>query len=437
MRHTLIVWVASAAIATAQIDVVQRGRTTIGQLVRGDYAAVVQSFDEKVRALLPEDKLRAAWESIVVQAGPFQRIGEPELSSKGDASILVFPAEFQRAKTNIQIVFNAAGQIIGLNIRPAASTVAFVDAPYVDRAKFTEQEVTVDAGGWPLPGTLTIPIGSGPFPAVVLVHGSGPADRDTSFGPNKPFRDLAHGLASRGVAVLRYEKRTRQFAAKIAALKQFTVKEETVDDAVAAVRLLRKTDRIDPGRVFVLGHSLGGMVAPRIALAAGGDLRGLIIMAGAVRSLQQALVEQSRYLALADGTISPEEQKQIDQFAALEAKVRTMQATDPPVTVAAMSAPASYLVDLRGYDPPTAARPLKLPMMILHGGRDYQVTLADFERWKEALGSRKDVTFKLYPPLNHLFIPGTGKSLPAEYFQPGHVAAEVVDDVASWVNSIR
>jgi dienelactone hydrolase len=271
---------------------------------------------------------------------------------------------------------------------------------------------------------------------VVLVHGSGPGDRDQSLGPNKPFRDLARGLASRGVAVLRYEKRTRQHGAKIAsagAASQFTVKEETVDDAVAAVRLLRATPGIDPKRIFVLGHSLGGMLAPRIATAAASQVAGLIIMAGAVRSLEQSILDQTRYLAKADGTISPDEQKQITALEQLVASVKTLKPTDPPLAAAGAGAPASYWIDLRGYDPPAAAAAVKLPMLILQGGRDYQVTPDDFAKWKAALGTRSDVALKLYPALNHLFIAGSGASLPAEYMVAGHVDESVVRDIAEWV----
>ena len=224
------------------------------------------------------------------------------MQTKGDYRIVLIPCEFERARADVQIVLNSANQVAGFFVRPAASTTPFIDSPYVDRSTFTEREITVDAGGWPLPGTLTMPNGAGPWPAVVLVQGSGPSDRDETIGPNKIFRDLAHGLGSKGIAVLRYEKRTRQFGPKIAPLTTFTVKEETIDDAVAAVELLRKTSGIDPRRVFVAGHSLGGMVAPRIATAAGASVRGLIVLAGAVRSLEQSIIDQSRYLAELDGT---------------------------------------------------------------------------------------------------------------------------------------
>src|SRR5262249_57372826 len=121
--------------------------------------------------------------------------------------------------------------------------------------------------------------GAGPFPGVGLAHGSGPNDRDETIAQNKPFKDLALGLASRGIAVLRYDKRTKVYPAKMAGLAGLTVKDEVVDDAIAAASMLRSQPRIDPARVFVLGHSLGGMLVPRIA-AADAKLAGVIVMAG-------------------------------------------------------------------------------------------------------------------------------------------------------------
>jgi dienelactone hydrolase len=414
-------------------DFIQLARTTVERLINGDLAALTATFNDKVRAALPEEKLRAMRAGVLSQFGALKNAGEPTVQAKGDIRIAIVPAEFEKARLDFQIGFNASGQIVALNMRPGASTTPFVDASYVDPKAFTERNLAVEAPGWPLPGTLTVPAGTGPFPAVVLVHGSGPHDRDATIGPNKPFRDLAHGLASRGVAVLRYDKRTRRYAGKIAAIPNFTVKDETVDDAVAAVALLRTTPGIDPQRVIVLGHSLGGMLAPRIAAAAPGT-RGVILFAGNVNSLPQAIADQTRHMAMADDAISPDEQKQIDEALALVERVRTLKATDPPVTAVGASLPASYLVDLRDYDPPAAAQSLKMPMLILQGERDYQVTMEDFARWKAALGTRADVMMKSYPALNHLFIAGTGRSMPAEYMMtPGHVAEEVVRDTAEWI----
>jgi dienelactone hydrolase len=248
--------------------------------------------------------------------------------------------------------------------------------------------------------------------AIVLVHGSGPNDRDETLGPNKPFRDLAWGLADRGIAVLRYEKRTRQHGAKLAAANRtFTVREETTEDAALAVTLLRSRKEIDPKRIFVLGHSLGGTLAPRIAVE-DGALAGIIVLAGATRPLQEVAREQLIYLAsLTPGAPNPEE--------ALQALLKR--------------APDSYWKDLDAYQPAQVAATLRIPMLILQGERDYQVTQADLEGWRRALRGRSDVTIKSYPTLNHLFMAGEGKATPVEYERPGKVAEFVLDDIANWI----
>jgi len=268
----------------------------------------------------------------------------------------------------------------------------------------------------------------------VLVHGSGPNDRDETIFANKPFRDLAWGLASKGVAVLRYEKRTKQYAAKLAAsgIGKFTVKEETIDDALGAVAQLRSIDNIDSKRIFVLGHSLAGMVAPRIGQT-DPKLAGLIILAGSTRPLEDLMVEQTRYLLSLDGKISEAGQAKLDELLVEMAKVKRLTSADASSPKLLLHAPPLYWLDLREHDPVVAVKTLKQPLLILQGGRDYQVTTADFEGWKKALGSQPAVTFKLYPELNHLFVSGEGKSTPAEYERPGHVAEVVVTDIADWI----
>ena len=248
-------------------------------------------------------------------------------------------------------------------------------------------------------------------------------DRDETVGGTKVFKDLAEGLASRGVVVLRYEKRTRQYGPRVAAIKHFTVAEEVVDDAAKAAALLRTQKEVDPNKVFVLGHSLGGYVAPRIA-DEDGKLAGLIILAGNVRPVEDLLLEQMQAMGA--------QQSAMDQAKAVYAKVKKLEPGDED-SPALLGQPPAYWLDLKGYNPAEKAKALGRPMLILQGERDYQVPMTDFELWKTALGSSKGVTVKSYPTLNHLFVAGEGKSMPAEYAKPGHVAAEVVDEIAAFV----
>jgi len=166
---------------------------------------------------------------------------------------------------------------------------------YVNPSLFTEEDVTVGSGQWTFPATLTIPKGTGPFPAVVLVHGSGPNDRDETYGPNKAFKDIACGLASNGIVLLGYEKRTKQYPQESAAIQNFTVQDETIDDTLAAVEVSNNSSIVSQSEIFVLGHSLGGMLAPRIALQ-DSKIAGLIILARATRHLEEFLLEQTRCL---------------------------------------------------------------------------------------------------------------------------------------------
>jgi dienelactone hydrolase len=277
-----------------------------------------------------------------------------------------------------------------------------------------------------------MPVGAGPCPAIVLVHGSGPNDRDETIGPNKPFRDLAWGLASKGIAVLRYEKRTREHGSELVALKHtMTVKDEVIDDALAAVDLVRHTKGIDARRVYVLGHSLGGMLAPRIGTQDPG-LAGLVVLAGATRPLEDILVEQTTYLASISGLPEDQQTSQIAEMEKLRDKIKRLTKSDTSSIEILFAAPTAYWIDLQGYDPPQVAQSLKMRLLILQGERDYQVTMKDFDRWKTALRSNANVSFKTYPKLNHLFIAGEGRSAPAEYEKAGHVPDEVIDDIAGW-----
>ncbi len=216
-------------------------------------------------------------------------------------------------------------------------------------------------------------------------------------------------------------------------LNSLTVKEETIDDAVAAVEALKSQDKIDPKRIFVLGHSLGGMLIPRIGKASP-KIAGFISLAGSTRPLEDLVLEQTRYILSLDGTASQEAQKKLKEIEQQVAQVKSLKLSeDTSKGELPLGGPPKYWLDLRGYDPAETAKSLSKPMLILQGERDNQVTMADFANWKKTLGSRKDVTLISYPGLNHLFVEGKGKSTPAEYSAPGNVAKVVVDDIVKWI----
>jgi hypothetical protein len=402
-------------------------------VVQQDHSRAYALFDDQMKAAITESQLKELWPTLPQQVGAFQSRSAATLALRKDPyQRVVVPLQFEKAALDMLVVIDmTTGKIGGLFFQPNqdAQSKQYQSPSYVAAAKFEEKDVTFGAEPWSLPGTLTLPKGNGPFPAVVLVHGSGPNDRDETIGPNKPFKDIAQGLASQGVAVLRYDKRTKVYPQEVMQVKDFTVKNETVDDAVAAVAFLRSQPQIDPKKVFVAGHSLGGYLAPRIGMA-GADIAGLIIMAGLTRSLEDVMVEQTRYILESDGSLSVDDQTKVND---LRKQVDAVKALTGPSSETVLGAPTSYWVDLKDYRPTELARGLKMPLLIMQGERDYQVTMQDFKNWQDALSGQAHVTLKIYPGLNHLFITGEAKSLPTEYEIPGNVAPEIIHDIVSWI----
>jgi hypothetical protein len=401
--------------------------------VQHDYAGAYALFDEQMKAAITESKLAELWATLPQQVGAFQSRSAAALADRKDPyQRVIIPLQYEKAALNMLVVVDVTtGKISGLFFQPNqdAQSKQYKSPAYVDAARFEEKDVTFGAAPWSLPGTLTLPKGTGPFPAVVLVHGSGPNDRDETIGPNKPFKDIAQGLASQGIAVLRYDKRTKVYQMEVVQDKEFTANEETVDDAAAAVEFLRSQAQIDPKQVFVAGHSLGGYLAPRIGLA-DANIAGMIIMAGLTRSLEDVMLEQPRYILEGDGSLSADDQAKIGE---LQKQVDAVKALTSQNTEAVLGAPASYWLDLKDYRPTDLARGLQMPLLIMQGERDYQVTMQDFKNWQDALSGQANVTLKSYPGLNHLFMAGEAKSLPAEYEIPSNVAPEIVRDIASWI----
>jgi dienelactone hydrolase len=407
------------------------GRRYLDMLLAGKYAELYQAFTPVMQQSVSEDTLRTKVGPTLQNFGKVQSIGDPKVQLVGGSKLILIPIQFEKEAINFRITIDTDGKVAGLFFQPAAQAATKYERPsYSNPASFEERAVTFGLPDWQLPGTLTVPKGAGSFPAVVLVHGSGPNDRDETIGPNKPFRDLAEGLASKGVAVLRYEKRTRQYAAKAAADKDITVKEEVVDDAVAAADFLTQQPGIDPKRVFLLGHSLGGYLAPRIA-SEDPKLAGVIIMAGTARPLDEVIFDQLNYLASLPGQ-PPEAKTQVEK---MKTQVDELKKPDAPKDLVVLGLRPHYLQALAGYDPAAVAAKLTMPILVMQGGRDYQATMeSDYRIWGKALEGHKNVTMAAFPSLDHLFRTGEGKAKPVDYMQKeGHVAPDVIDTIAKWV----
>jgi dienelactone hydrolase len=419
-------------------ELAAKAKEFLSCLARRDYDAAELFFSEDMARALPKEKLGEAWASTERGFGAFKSINSESRRLEKGLDVVILACRFEKGDADIRVVFDRDARVAGFWIGAAAASAdAYRPPSYARPSKFIERELSVGSGEWILPGTLTLPRADAPVPALVLVHGSGPNDRDETIGPNKVFKDIAWGLASRGIAVLRYEKRTRQYPERTAAAaRDFTVDEEVVEDAVHALRLLASDAAIDPDRLFVLGHSLGGTLVPRIAAAAP-ELTGCILLAGASRPLQELIVEQVEYLASLEGAPSADQSPELQRIRREAAKVDDPALAGYPPDEAILGAYPAYWLDLRSYNPVEAALRVEKPLLFMQGGRDYQVTEADFEGWKGAFAGTANATFRLYPDLNHLFMSGRGRSTPAEYEKAGHVSRSVIDDIAAWIRAAR
>ncbi|WET76434.1 dienelactone hydrolase family protein [Amycolatopsis sp. QT-25] len=308
---------------------------------------------------------------------------------------------------------------------------------YADPALFDEQEVTVGSGPFAVQGTIALPHGEGPHPAAVVLAGGGPFDRDGTAGPNKNLKDIAWGLASRGVAVLRFDKVTYTHREQVAATPEFTPTEEYVPHAVAGIEILRRLPTVNADLVFVIGHSMGGKFAPRVA-AAGAEVAGLVVLAGDTVPMQWSMVRVIEHLTKAD----PATAALLPTVEAATEHAKLVDSPDlSPATPAAklpFGMPAPYWLDMRAYDPVAVAATLDLPMLFLQGERDYQLTIdGDLAGWRAGLAGKPDVTFRVYTADDHMFFPGTGPSMPEDYAHPHHVDPEVITDIADWLKDPR
>ena len=307
----------------------------------------------------------------------------------------------------------------------------------------TDEKIVIGVGTkYPLNGMLTIPDETNELlPAVVLVHGSGPSNMDGKIGNNYPFKDLAEALAERGIAALRYDKRTFVYGKEMRNDTGLSVKEETIEDAILAANFLRKDSRIDGNKIFIIGHSMGGMLAPRID-AEGGNFAGIIIMAGSPRKLEEIIMNQNNdVLNSLNMFLKMIARKQIAALSSKFNNIYNLSDEEAKSTkVLGKYVRAYYLKEMGEHPSTNYLKALDKPVLILQGDKDFQVSLEkDFDGYKKILGDTRNVTFKLYPNLNHLFMPSVyGEILKAkkEYKVAQRIDKQVIKDVSEWILSV-
>ncbi len=419
--------------AQVKKDYTERAQN-IYELIRAqEFAKVVAEFDSSLAKRIDSTRLATAWINLIKMEGNFVKVIEITTEKRSNFDVIIQRSQFEKRTVDFKLAFAENGKVKGIFLTPEIKKFVFSNPDYYDSTKFVEKRKFIVTGEYRLPATLTLPTKSvNPPPVAILVHGSGPNDKDETVGNTKIFRDLAVGLAAQGIAVLRYDKRTRNYGKKMAStVKNLTVKEETIDDVISAIKLLEIDSTVNGKRIYLIGHSLGGMLLPRIAQQSR-DISGIIMMAANSRPIEDLMLDHLEYLQGFDSS-SQNSFVVLDSMRTEIAKIKKVSNDNANDTLGLLGVPVSYWLDLKKYDQVAVASSIKMPILILQGNRDYQVTNADYSLWQSKLKDYKNVSFRSYEKLNHFFIAGEGKSHPEEYDLPGHVDKEVISDISSFI----
>ncbi len=391
----------------------------------GSFDEVEERFSDEVKAQLPQETLQAVWEQTVADLGEYVEVYEVQEPESDAGTMVRVILRYEQGGLNVSFVLENQ-EITGLWLN-------YYNIPEEPQTGENYQEQEIAIGTYELDGRLTLPLDVENPPVVILVQGSGQSDMNETIGSagNALFRDLAQGLAARGIATIRYNKRYYQYPE--AAPADLTVEDEVLEDVAAAIGYAQECGLVDENRIIVLGHSLGGMLAPKIA-SDNPQVAAIISMAGSPRSLEDIMMDQTAEALEASG-LSEEEQE--EQMAQAQAEAKRAKEAAEDGTELILGAPESYWYSLNQIDAAGLAQELSIPMLFLQGDADFQVYPdVDFAMWQELLEGKEQVSFQLYEGLNHLFMPTSGKRDVTEYDTEAHADEQVMDDVADWIGAL-
>ncbi|MGW4844679.1 alpha/beta hydrolase family protein [Nocardia brasiliensis] len=358
-----------------------------------------------------------------------------------------FQGIYDKGADRINGDFVQGGQTFKLSLQ--RGKIAPLARPQTPQPPFPyrSEDVTYRNGDITIAGTLTKPEGNGKFPAVLMITGSGPQNRDEELFGHKPFLVIADSLTKAGYAVLRTDDRGVGGTSGKLDDANYT---DLAGDAAAGVGFLRGRPDIDPARVGLFGHSEGGYLAPLVAARPDSGVAFVIAMAGPAVSGADVLIEQTKLIGAANDTPADELDRSVRQtteisallkagdIAGAKALARKQNADAPPDQRATDeqidASMTTYFAALIAYDPAPALQALRMPVLAFYGGKDLQVPPAQSEGPMRAnLAGDPDATVHVFPGLNHLMQP-TQTGNPKEYVDiETSVAPEVLTYVTAWL----
>ncbi|MDR2903598.1 MAG: alpha/beta fold hydrolase [Clostridiales bacterium] len=423
----------AAVIDQAVLD--ETAETFMSLLLDKKYDECYAMFDAEFASQASATMLKNRWESYINEAGAYQNPGESSSEDIGDGFLVYdFKHDFKQDGLLTELLIpQATGKIAGIVFMLTSKTVPS-DADDLP-AGVAEKNITVGAGSAvALNGKLTYPAErAGAVPAVVLVHGNGSNGMDEVIGANRFFKQLAYALAQRGVAVLRYDKRT--YADVKAVLT--SINEEILDDAGMARQALLAQQDVALSGIYVLGHNFGAMFAPRIASESAFD--GMISLSGTPRDFADYALDQSM-LAIEQQNMSDGDRAASEEYLRADyenAKNVLSLSEEELQAVSYFQVPGPYFKSIAAYPASGYLETLEKPVLILQGGKDAQTSVEkDYNAYAPYAEANPLIEMKLYEGLNNLFMPSAMETpTMEEYYTPGTIDPTVLDDIANWLKA--
>ncbi|MEI7978137.1 MAG: alpha/beta fold hydrolase [Bacteroidota bacterium] len=399
-----------------------------------EYDKAYAMGDTILKRRITAERFQGLWESLSTVNGELVEIGKTNYDFLDTLHVTTTKIKYKNGSIGMRLTFNLKWEIVGLFVVDAEPMYHIPE--YSNPFGFYEIKIPFGPPGFENDAILSVPIQQKKYPCVIIIGGSGPIDKDATIGPNKIYKDLSWGLANQGIASVRFDKRTKNYFGKIMLEHKngnyYTIEQEYLADVKELIKKVSKKNAIDPKRIYLLGHSQGGGLLP-LFLKENKTVAGAIMMAGNATSLADLMYYQLNYLMPLQAkteadTLVFENMK----TNALNAKKNNLPNTYPNDSLPMMY-PFSYWNYLNKIDFMALAKNNKKPVLILQGARDYQVPITEFNKWKIALSNNQNYLFQSFEKLNHLFMEGTGKSEPQEYFNRSNIPVYVIDEITKWI----
>lgn len=408
-------------------DLKMKSAAYLEQFQKNDFDQLYKNVTQEMTSKLPKEEFASKWRSLTSQLGPALNTESEVFNSKDKNGKVSITTVHRKNNLQTTFVYTKDGKVADIQTQMQPLIVKPKEGE-----KWEESSIKVGYNEKKLNGLLTLPKGIEKPPVAILLQGSGPNNMDSIIGTglNRPFADIAHGLAEKGIASIRYDKRSYAYPNDV-----FDVETEYLKDAKEAVRLVKEDERVDSNRIYLIGHSQGGLVGPKIAQD-NPEIKGFVSMAGPLRRLEDIVLTQIK-LRLKQENLSDERKKEeLDNTKAGVEKIKKLNSADKTEVI--LGYPASYWNSLNKIDGVSIVKNLNIPMFIMQGTTDFHVLeKVDYKLWQETLAGKDNVSFKLYPGLSHLFMPGgsADKFDGSIYNKPAHVDSQVIEDISGWINA--